>query len=316
MKVQIKDLKPNPYRDIDNYPINQAKVQSLMNSMEQTGFWDNILAREINGQIQIAYGHHRLEALRKKYKPDYEVDIPVKKLSDAIMLKMMAQENEYISGLSVAVTDETIRQTRKFLEEHPEEIKTPNPVDYRNLPPTDDCGKRGYYYSSEAFRIYEFLGWSEARIFESIKRIELEDSGILDKETIENLPTEAAANRFMRIVKSRKLKKHEQKKLAKKLHEKESYGDDAIRDALFEDDFEAMKISREEISERERERLIGFEDLIQEIIMKFKDEFDSETYDGMIKKYILFGTIERINKQTNNFLKTYSDGKEKFELSA
>ena len=36
------------------------KIESLAKSINQTGFWDNILARKKNGKIQIAYGHHRL----------------------------------------------------------------------------------------------------------------------------------------------------------------------------------------------------------------------------------------------------------------
>ena len=68
MKVKIKDLKPNPFRDMKNYPINQEKIQSLTNSINETGFWDNILARKNNGNIEIAYGHHRLVVLKKLFK--------------------------------------------------------------------------------------------------------------------------------------------------------------------------------------------------------------------------------------------------------
>ena len=86
MKVQIKNLETNPYRDMENYPINEEKVQRLADSINQTGFWDNILARKQNGKIQIAYGHHRLVALRKVMKPTDEVDIPVKSLDEATMI--------------------------------------------------------------------------------------------------------------------------------------------------------------------------------------------------------------------------------------
>jgi ParB-like chromosome segregation protein Spo0J len=65
----------------------------LVASIGQTGFWDNILARKKDDQIQIAYGHHRLAALRQCMKPNDTVDIPVKPLDDATMLKIMANEN-------------------------------------------------------------------------------------------------------------------------------------------------------------------------------------------------------------------------------
>ena len=49
MKIKIKDLTPNPFRDSEHYPIDQEKVESLKRSINKTGFWDNILAREKNG---------------------------------------------------------------------------------------------------------------------------------------------------------------------------------------------------------------------------------------------------------------------------
>ena len=70
MKVRLKDLNPNPFRDIKNYPISEEKVQSLVNSIHQIGFWDNILARKTNGRIEIAYGHHRHLALQKHFNTE------------------------------------------------------------------------------------------------------------------------------------------------------------------------------------------------------------------------------------------------------
>ena len=159
MRIRIKDLKPNPFRDMKNYPINEQKVKSLTNSINQTGFWDNILARpkpnhtfmtekiidsdeeydqpeymhiiyDENGEeedyddpiFEIAYGHHRLVALKKLFKPDDYVDIPVKELDDSTMIRIMANENDENWGTSPKIIDETVRVTKKFLEEHKELI--------------------------------------------------------------------------------------------------------------------------------------------------------------------------------------------------
>lgn len=57
------------------------KVNSLVKSIKQTGFWDNILARKNKaGKYEIAYGHHRLQALKKALGKSAVVDIPVKKM--------------------------------------------------------------------------------------------------------------------------------------------------------------------------------------------------------------------------------------------
>jgi len=113
MKIKVKDLKPNPFRNMEKYPIDPIKVRALINSIKETEFWDNLLAREIDGEIQIAYGHHRLIAL-KELKIE-EIDIPVKALDDSTMLRIMANENMDQWNDSVAVISETVRATRDYL---------------------------------------------------------------------------------------------------------------------------------------------------------------------------------------------------------
>ncbi len=64
MKFQLKDVVSNPFRRTEKYPISPEKVAALIESIESTGFWENIVGREVDGKLQIAYGHHRLAALR------------------------------------------------------------------------------------------------------------------------------------------------------------------------------------------------------------------------------------------------------------
>ena len=67
MKYQLKDVRPNPFRRSEKYPILKEKVEELVESIQTTGFWENIVGREVDGKLQVAYGHHRLEALKKVY---------------------------------------------------------------------------------------------------------------------------------------------------------------------------------------------------------------------------------------------------------
>jgi hypothetical protein len=124
-KVRLVDLKPNPYRDIGVYPFKREKIDELKLSIGDTGFWDNILARDHNGQIQIAYGHHRLTALREIYgeDSDFEVDIPVKDISDADMIKIMAKENMDEWKTDPAILDETVKAAKRFIKDNPEVLK-------------------------------------------------------------------------------------------------------------------------------------------------------------------------------------------------
>jgi hypothetical protein len=100
MKVQLKDVHPNPFRNMERYPIHKQKILQLKNSIQSTEFWDNIVAREREGGgIEIAYGHHRLAAL----------NWIVRDLDEDEMLKIMAHENLDEWGHDSAIERETIR---------------------------------------------------------------------------------------------------------------------------------------------------------------------------------------------------------------
>jgi len=239
MKIQIKDLKPNPFRDMENYPINQEKVQSLTNSINQTGFWDNILARKNNGNIEIAYGHHRLVVLKKLFRPDDYVDIPVKELDDATMIRIMANENMNEWDTSIQIINETVKVTRKFLfsRERGNLIKTKNPK-----------AKIDYHHSKEAFQISEFLGgnWTEYRIWESLNRLGLFDKNELDKEAIESLPTETAARDFTRAIKQVRTTSEQQKRAVKQIIKVKDFSESGMKSALLDEKYKGKEKGKEE----------------------------------------------------------------------
>lgn len=109
-KVALKDILPNPYRQMDRYVMSEDKIENLVQSYANSGFWDgSIQGRESptrEGKIEIAFGHHRVEAARRKRIG--EIGIVVAKRSDADMLRMMADENRSEFGRDARVGVETI----------------------------------------------------------------------------------------------------------------------------------------------------------------------------------------------------------------
>ena len=157
MKIKVKNLLPNRFRNIDAYPINQEKIRQLRNSIRETTFWNNILARPApgNGKFEIAYGHHRLIAIKEELGEDTVVDIPVRDLSDEDMLRIMANENMQEWATDWRVIVETVRAAKKFLEEHPEIIEK---MGIKNYPVIG------------AIPISEFLGrnWKKTRVMNAL----------------------------------------------------------------------------------------------------------------------------------------------------
>ena len=46
MKVALKDVLPNPNRDLTFNPYNENKIAELVASIQETDFWDNVVIRK------------------------------------------------------------------------------------------------------------------------------------------------------------------------------------------------------------------------------------------------------------------------------
>lgn len=176
-KIKLKQLRPNPYRDMAHYPMHREKIEMLKASIRTTGFWDNLLVRKAGSTFEVAYGHHRLEALKELVKEsvideDYELELPVRNLDDATMIRIMASENVEEYRVTSDIIDETVRVTREYIQR---ETKTP----------INEIG---------AADISQFLGggWNEDKVSSSLQRLILFDRGTLKREQVSGLSHTAA----------------------------------------------------------------------------------------------------------------------------
>jgi hypothetical protein len=201
MKIGIQDLRPNPFRDLAHYPIHRDKVDLLKASIQSTGFWDNVLVRkaEDGDHYELAYGHHRLEALKElvreeQIEKDYQLDVPVRKLDDATMIRIMANENIEEYKVTADIIDETVRVTREFIMK---QNKTP----MSEITPSD---------------ISQFLGgaWSEDKVEVSLQRLSLFDRGTIRREQLKGLSHTAARSIQREVAKVEKtMNKHKLEEL-------------------------------------------------------------------------------------------------------
>ena len=188
MLVKVRDLLPNPFRRIERYPIRPEKVEALRESLRQTGFWDNVVARRKNGRAEIAYGHHRLRALQEEYGPDREVNVILRDLEDAQMLQIMAAENMEEWGTSAWVEMETVQAVLQAFDEGRIELAEPSVK-------TRDSGMyrtaSGHAYSPKT--VADFLAWYERdrktgqvtgpsyKVFTAISALDLIAKGVLSE---------------------------------------------------------------------------------------------------------------------------------------
>lgn len=316
MKIKVRDVHPNPYRNIDHYPLNKEKIMALTQSIERTGFWDNLVGREVDGKVQIAYGHHRIEALRlaEGFGYDYEFELPIKNIDDGTMIQIMANENMQEWSHSIGVIDETVKVAKEYLEN-----------DSLFL-----AGKRSQKRSRDEYKtqasskdIADFLGWSLSKVSQSLKRLNLINEGVIEKEAVESLPSSTHADEFVSAINVSKVKftPQEQKEIVKEIidsGEGKRQVKQRIEAKAFEkkhgSDFGKKKTEKTDYKIKEFDRELGnIAHDISSLSDKFlklknlKDELQSVTSkEGMFNVKILFiafGNLEtRMQKFKNAML--------------
>lgn len=94
VNIKLSDIESNPNRDLKFNPLNPDKVNALVSSILETGFWSNVILRPHpykEGKYQLSYGHHRLAAAIQA--GIIEAEFVVRELSEDMMLKIMELEN-------------------------------------------------------------------------------------------------------------------------------------------------------------------------------------------------------------------------------
>lgn len=204
MRVKIKDVLPNPFRDMENYTINRQKIQQLIRSFETTSVWPVLIARKVNGSVELAFGHHRKAAIEERYGSSFEIDVIILDLSDEDMLKYMANENQYDFATPFVTEMETVQAVVTAFASG--KIKLEEPAaqgTVRIAPSYDPVSRKSPSFASlqrfayNAKTIGTFLGWlnsdgdAERKVFDAINALQLMDEDILSLSQLEDLPQDS-----------------------------------------------------------------------------------------------------------------------------
>jgi len=212
IKVKLDEIQDNPYRNPESYVYDSDKIAALAESIGDTSFWENLLARKTKeGIIQLAYGHHRLQALRRLVADgllDYEeikLNIrPDTQLTNERMLKIFAQENKDDWGENPQNLCMTVLQLQAHLEGLVAASKDKDQFlkkvgDIGALKVDDRSFTRMKNHGVGASIIAQFLGdtWSRQTIQDALQVIENDEATF---KLAQKLPSVTLANRFQKLV--------------------------------------------------------------------------------------------------------------------
>jgi hypothetical protein len=242
--VAIKDMLANPYRHSERYPIRPEKVAALRESLHTTGYWDNIVGRPKDHQVEMAYGHHRKKALEEEYGPNKQVEVITRNLSDEQMLQIMARENMEVFGTSAAVEQETVRAVVEAAAKGTIKLEEPPPTTKKSdirYAPSFLIGKKpsvGPAVPYTTHSIGSFLALPQRKVSSSLWALQLIEEGLLKESDFNGLSsTQAQA-----VVEQ-----------ARKVREREIAAAEAERREAEQDADEAER--RRQEAEKERKRL-------------------------------------------------------------
>lgn len=210
--VKLTNIKDNPYRDPDVYAYDALKVGMLKESVKDTSYWENNLARRTkDGEIQLAYGHHRIQALRELLAEgltefeEIKLNVrPESQLSDERMLKIFVQENRDDWGESPSNMCMSILQLQVHLEKLLAASKDKDDFlkkvgDVGNLKVDDRSFTRMQNNGVGASTIAQFLGdtWSRQTIQDALQVLENDEATF---KLAQKLSSVTLANRFQKLV--------------------------------------------------------------------------------------------------------------------
>jgi|SRR6478736_4118845 len=89
--INIDLIDPSPFRHTDKYPFVRRKIEALKSSINAVGLWEGVIARRNGNRIELAFGHHRVQAAKELQLTD--INIILRDLSDEEMLSFMGREN-------------------------------------------------------------------------------------------------------------------------------------------------------------------------------------------------------------------------------
>jgi hypothetical protein len=210
LKIAVKDLRPNPFRHVERYPVDRAKVDALKQSIEDTTFWDNLICRKAlngSGGYELAYGEHRRSALLEM-KREF-VDIPVRDLDDTAMAKIMAHENMEEWSWSASIEQETVRAIIEGFAEG--RIQMPKEQNNRetvriapSFVPKSRSGVNPDVRIYSAATLAKFLGWKESKVEATLNALAVIEKGLADDDQFAGLTAyqaEAVAKQVRRVEK-------------------------------------------------------------------------------------------------------------------
>jgi len=124
MKLKLKDLQPNPFRkEINGGKMDNEKVLQIASNFDETklgGLANSLPVVQRGKNNFLVFGHTRVEALKKKFGNDYEVEITLQTYNDDQLFRGMLIENLTQRKGEFSEEEQSIGAIHRYLKKNQE----------------------------------------------------------------------------------------------------------------------------------------------------------------------------------------------------
>ena len=139
-RVKLGEIRPNRFRDLARWPVERSVIDGLKQSINETGFWNNLQAiRNERDEVELRFGHHRWTAGLELFGPDYEVAVEMVPFQgEWSLLRALHMENA-VNRNKVMHTHEVVAQLTHWWDD----------VVFEKYPSWEECVRTGFFTSPQ-----------------------------------------------------------------------------------------------------------------------------------------------------------------------
>lgn len=233
IKIMLKEISKNPFRNFEINPIRKEKVERLEKEIADHGHERKLRVRKKGDEYQLVDGHHYLEAMKNLHGDNHEIEVTLGDYSDRLMHLNLVGENDEIWNHSIRDIDEGVFEARKELER----MKAENSKEFRDYAQSlfsrVEENKEKQRVSIGAPLISAYLKWPQKKVEESLTRLNAFEEKIIDAHSIYRFPTENSAMTFFRLAKLEKIHLKEQERLAHEIVVDGRFGEKSMQRTMW-----------------------------------------------------------------------------------
>ena len=119
MKIRLKELNPNPNKkEINKGKLREGIIKKIQANIKELGLMGSIPVFKKDGKYFLVAGHHRIEALKRSFGNNYEVECTLHNYSDENVLRGMIVENITQRLDEPFEVSENLNAIRNYLKNH------------------------------------------------------------------------------------------------------------------------------------------------------------------------------------------------------